>query len=432
MNSNYAKDLINFIDASPSQFHATKEAEERLLKNNFVKLNKGDKWNLEKGGKYFITNNSSSLVAFEIGSGDITQEGFRLIGSHTDSPTFRVKPNPDIIVENSYVKLNTEMYGGALVSTWFDRPLSIAGRVSLRTDDPLKPEERLVNVDKDLLIIPSLCIHMNREANSNSSFNNQIHLLPVLTTVNEELEKDNMLIKIMAKELGVDYKDILDFEVYLYVRQKGSIIGLNDEFVSVGKLDNLAMVHASLTGLIESTPSVATKVIIANDNEEVGSMTKQGANSPMLKNLLERIILGLGLTREDFHRTISNSFIISADMAHSIHPNYLEKADPTNRPVVNKGPVIKISASCSYTSDGVSSAIYRAVCEKAGVPYQTFVNRSDLRGGSTIGPITSQQLDINSVDIGNPVLGMHSARELCGVQDHYYMIESFKTYFSYK
>ncbi len=432
MNSNYAKDLIKFIDNSPSQFHATKEAEQRLLENGYVKLDKAKKWSLQKGGKYFITNNSSSFIAFEIGSGDITQEGFRIIGSHTDSPTFRIKPNPEIVFENSYVKLNTEMYGGAIVGTWFDKPLSIAGRVSLKTDDPLKPEQRLVNIDKDLLIIPNLCIHMNRTANENTSYNNQTDVLPIMSTISDELERNNILMELMAKELKVNIDDILDFEVFLYTREKGAIIGLNDEFVSIGKLDNLAMVHASLVSIVESSSSVATKVIIANDNEEIGSMTKQGANSPMLKNLLERIVLGLGLTREDFHRTISNSFIISSDMAHALHPNYAQKIDPTNRPIINRGPAIKIAANCTYTSDGISSSIYKGICEKAGVPYQVFVNRSDMRGGSTIGPITSQQLDIASVDVGNPVLAMHSSRELCGVKDHYYAIQSFKTYFSYK
>ncbi len=429
MNLEYAKDVIDFIDESPSQFHAVLKAEERLLKAGFLKLDKTDKWQLKKGGKYFITNNSSSFIAFELGTGDIIKEGFRLIGSHTDSPTFKVKPHPEISVENSYIKLNTEMYGGAIASTWFDRELSLAGRVSIKTDNPLKPEEKLVNIDKDLLTIPSLCIHMNRGINEKSSINKQKDVLPILATINDELEKDNLLLSILADELKVDIQDILDFELYLYNREKGKIIGLNDEFISVGKLDNLAMVHASLVALMESKPSKATKVIIANDNEEVGSMTKQGANSPMLKNLLERIIFAMGFDKEDYHRAISNSFIISADMAHAVHPNYSDKSDPTNRPIINKGVVIKLAASQAYTSDAMSVGVYRGICQKAGIPVQTFVNRSDMRGGSTIGPITSQQLDISSIDIGNALLAMHSVRELGGVEDHNYMIASFKTYF---
>ncbi len=432
MKLNYAKDLIDFIDKSPSQFHAVYESEKELIENGFIKLNKAEKWKLEKGGKYFITNNSSSFIAFEIGSGDITQEGFRIIGSHTDSPTFKVKPNPEIDVEGSYIKLNTEMYGGAIASSWFDRELSIAGRVSIKSDDPLKPIEKLVNVDKDLLIIPNLCIHMNREVNDGYSFNNQKDMLPLLSTINEQLEKDNLLVKIIAEELDLKFDEILDFEVYIYNRKKGSLVGLNQEFISIGKLDNLGMVHASIKAICESGDSVATKVIVANDNEEVGSMTKQGANSPMLKNLLERIIIAMDLDREDFHRTLSNSFIISADMAHALHPNYSDKHDPSNRPIVNKGPIIKIAAKQSYVSDAMTIGAFKSICNEAGVPYQTFVNRSDMRGGSTIGPITTQQVDIPSLDVGNPVLGMHSCRELAGVDDHYYMIKVFKKFFDYK
>ncbi len=425
----YARDLINYIDQSPSQFHAVSNAESRLLEAGFIKLDKAEKWQLSKGGKYFITNNSSSFIAFELGTGDIIKEGFRLIGSHTDSPTFKVKPKPEISVENSYLKLNTEMYGGAIASTWFDRELSLAGRVSIKTDNPLKPAEKLVNIDKDLLTIPSLCIHMNRTVNEQSAIDKQKDVLPILATINEELEKDNLLINMLADELKVATEDILDFELYLYNREKGKIVGLNDEFISVGKLDNLAMVHASLVALFESKSSQATKVIIANDNEEVGSMTKQGANSPMLKNLLERIIFALGYDQEDYHRAINNSFIISADMAHAVHPNYSDKSDPTNRPIINQGVVIKLAASQSYTSDAVSVGVYKGVCQKAGIPVQTFVNRSDMRGGSTIGPITSQQLDISSIDIGNALLAMHSVRELGGVKDHKDIITSFITYF---
>ncbi len=432
MKLNYAKDLINFIDESPSQFHAVNNAEKRLLENGFTKLDKAEKWKLEKGGKYFISNNSSSFVAFEIGSGDITKEGFRIIGSHTDSPTFKVKSNPEILVENTYVKLNTEMYGGAIANTWFDRELSLAGRVSIKGDDPLKPIEKLVNIDKDLLIIPNLCIHMNRDVNEKLSINNQTDTLPLLTMINDELEKDDLLINILADELNVKKADILDFELYIYNRKKGSLVGLNQEFISIGKLDNLAMVHASLTSIFESGKSVATKVIVANDNEEVGSMTKQGANSPMLKNLLERIIIAMGLDREDFHRTLSNSFLISADMAHAVHPNYKDKHDPSNRPLINAGPIIKVAAKQSYVTDAMTAGAFKSICKEANVPYQTFFNRSDMRGGSTIGPITTQQLDIPSLDVGNPTLAMHSCRELAGVDDHFYMIECFKKYFDYK
>lgn len=430
MSAGYAKDLARFIDASFSQFHAVKVSAERLLEKGFTKLDKGQKWTLQKGGKYFITNNSSALIAFEMGTGELVEHGFRMLGSHTDSPTFRVKPNPEILQENAYLKLNTEVYGGVILNTWFDRELSLAGRVSLRSTDPFHPEERLVNIDQDLLIIPSLCIHMNREVNESNPINKQKHVLPILATLKDELEKENLLVNLLAKELGVDVSQILDFELYLYNRQKSSIMGLHNEFISAAKLDNLAMVHASLCALLESKPSKACKVMVAYDNEEVGSMTRQGANSPMLRDLLERICLAMGLDAEEFHRALSKSVIISADMAHAVHPNYPEKSDPTNRPVLNGGPVVKRSASFSYTSDAISIAMFRQLCEEARVPFQDFVNRSDLRGGSTIGPINSQNLDILSIDVGNPLLAMHSVRELGGVKDHEDMIAVMKVFYS--
>ncbi len=430
MKKNYVKDLMEFIDVSHSQFQACNITEKRLEENGYKRLDKAKKWQLEKGGKYFITNNSSAFIAFEIGSESPVENGFRIIGSHTDSPTFRVKPLPEMGVEGKYLKLNTEMYGGAIISTWFDRPLSLAGRVSLKGKDVLNPEIRLLDIDKDILVIPNLCIHQNREVNDGLKYNKQEDILPLLSTINENFEKDGFLLKLIADELSVNVEDILDFELYLYLREKSSIIGLNDEFISAPKLENLAMVHASLIGLLESASTPFTKLIVANDNEEVGSTSKQGANSPMLKNVLERIVLAMGGDREDYHRAISKSFIISADMAHALHPNYTGKADPTNRPIMNSGPTIKIAASGSYTSDAHSISVYKAICDKLGLNCQTFVNRSDMRGGSTIGPITSKQIDIASIDIGNPILSMHSSRELGGVKDHEDIIKTFIEYFN--
>ncbi len=430
MINKYVKDLMKFIDESHSQFQVCNNVEKRLEGNGYKRLNAADRWSLEAGGKYFISKNSSAFIAFEIGSENPAESGFRLIGSHTDSPTFKIKPNPEIVVDNSYVKLNTEMYGGAIISTWLDRPLSIAGRVSLRSNDVMNPEIRLIDIDKDLLIIPNLCKHQNRAVNEGSSFNKQEDILPIISLINDEFEKDGMLVNLIAKELEVKAEEILDFELYLYLREKASVIGLGDEFISAPKLDNLAMVHASLTGLLESDSSPFTKVIIANDNEEVGSRSKQGADSPMLKNTLERIVLAMGGDRENYHRAISKSFIISADMAHAIHPNYTNKSDPTNRPKINAGPTIKIAANGSYTSDSQSIAVYKAICENAGVKCQTFVNRSDMSGGSTIGPHTSTQLEITSIDIGNPTLSMHSSRELAGAKDHEDIIKTFIEYFN--
>ncbi len=425
----FAINLINFIDRSPSQFHATKNVEEILIKEGFKKLNFQDKWELEKEGKYYTIKNNSAIIGFVIGKGEIEENGFKLIGAHTDSPGFRIKPNPEMTVEGKYLKLNTEVYGGPILNTWFDRPLSMAGRVSVKTENPLKPKELLVDMEKPIMIIPNLAIHMNKGVNDGLKINPQVETLPLLATINDKFEKDNFLLKLIAENLDINIVDILDFELYLYEVEKGSLVGLNEEFISIGKLDDLAMVHAGLYGLIDSSVGNATNVLVCFDNEEVGSSTKQGAASPMLRTILERIGIAMGKDREDYYRALSNSFLISADQAHGLHPNYTDKQDPTSRPVVNGGPAIKIAANQSYTTDSSSSAVFQGICKSINVPVQKFVNRSDLRGGSTIGPISSTQLDIQSVDIGNPILAMHSIRELGGVLDHYYTYESFKEFY---
>ncbi|HHV38749.1 MAG TPA: M18 family aminopeptidase [Tepidimicrobium sp.] len=426
---NFAKDLIQFIDSSYSAFHATKNVERILIEKGFKKLKLQDRWKLDKEGKYYITKNNSAIVGFEIGKGKIEEDGFRLIGAHTDSPTFKIKSNPEMTIEDSYLKLNTEVYGGPILNTWFDRPLSLAGRVNIRTEDPFKPGELLVNIEKPIMIIPNLAIHMNRKINEGVNINPQTDTLPILSTINDKFQKENFLLKLIGENLGIEVDDILSFELFLYGVEKGSLVGVNEEFISIGKLDNLAMVHAGLYGLLDSDLGRATKVLVCFDNEEVGSETKQGAASPMLRTVLERITLAMGKDREDYYRALSNSFLISADQAHALHPNYVEKQDPTNRPIINEGPAIKLAANQAYTTDSYSSAAYEAICRSIDVPVQKFVNRSDERGGSTIGPISSSQLAIPSIDIGNPILGMHSIRELGGVMDHYYIYESFKEFY---
>lgn len=425
----FAKDLIRFIDKSPSNFHLVESIKGILLKNGFKKLDLKEKWKIEKGKKYFVTKNDSSIIAFIAGDGDLEKDGFKLIGSHTDFPNFKIKPSPEMVTEKAYLKLNTEVYGGPILNTWLDRPLSVAGKVVLKSEDPLNPTSKLIDIKKPLLIIPNIAIHMNRKVNEGIALSRQKDMLPLLGIVNDEFEKEDFLIKIVAKELGVEKEEILDFELSLYEVESGQIIGLNQELISCGRLDNMAMVHASVDALINSKSSKATNVIVCFDNEEVGSGTKQGADSPMLKTVLERISLALGKDKEDFYRALYSSFIISADMAHAVHPNCPERHDPTNRPLVNKGPAVKLSASQSYTTDSDSHSVYKMICEKANVPLQTFVNESDARGGSTIGPINSTQLDIRSIDIGNPILAMHSIRELGGVDDHYYVRKSFEEFF---
>lgn len=430
MNSKeFARNLIGFIEKSPTAFHSVETSEELLKLNGFKKLDSREEWKLEQDGKYYTTKNSSAIVAFTINTNNLKEDGFRIIGSHSDSPSFRVKPNPEMEAEKTYLKLNTECYGGPILNTWLDRPLSIAGRVVLKGKSVLRPEETLVNINKPICIIPNLAIHMNREVNEGVALNKQKDMLPLVGLLNDSLEKDNFLLKTIAKELGRKIEEIIDFDLFLYEYEKGMLIGPNEEMISCGRLDNLSMAHASLHALIDAKSLNGVNVVAVFDNEEVGSSTKQGADSNMLLNVLERISLCLGQNREDFFRSLYSSFIISADLAHAVHPNVGEKHDPTNRPVMGKGPVIKINANQAYTSDSQSIAVYKTICKEAGVNCQEFVNRSDVRGGSTIGPISSTHIDIPSVDVGSPILAMHSIRELGCVEDHMDIYKTFKKFY---
>ena len=426
--NNLTDKLMKFIDDSPSVFHVINNCENPLVIKGYKKLTRDNKWNLEKNGKYYLANNDSAIIAFQLGS-NLENNFFRIIGSHSDSPTFRVKPSPEMFEKKHFVKLNTEVYGGPILSTWFDRPLSLAGRVILKSDDLFNPKVANVNIDKNLLIIPNLAIHMNREINTGYNYNKQKDTLPLIGLINDKLEKENYLLKILSKELNVDTNDILDFDLFLYDRQKGEYVGNKNEFYTVGRIDNLGMAHVSIEALLDSEETEFTKVVLVSDNEEVGSQTKQGAGSPFLRDTLERMICNTGGNFEDFDIALSKSFIVSSDQAHSVHPNYIEKNDPTNFPMINKGPVIKVSARMNYTSDGYSSSVFANLCKKADVPVQYFVNRSDILGGSTIGPITSQNLNIESVDIGNPILSMHSIRELGGVKDQEYIYKVFLEFY---
>lgn len=430
MEKKLALELVDFLYDSPSACHGVKATQKILDENGFIEIKETDKWDLQAKGKYYVIKNDSALIAFEVGTGDIEETGLRLIGAHTDVPGFRIKPNPQMISEGKYVKLNTEVYGGPILHTWFDRPLSIAGKVSLKGASPLKPETRLVNINKPLLIIPSLAIHMNREVNEGFKINRQVDTLPLLGLINDKLEKEDYLMNILAEELKVNKEDILNFELGLYEYEKGMLIGMNEELISSGRFDDLWMVYAGIKALVDSRENEATKVMICIDNEEIGSLTAEGANSTLLNNILERIALGLGKDREGYYRALANSIMISADLAHAVHPNLGDKHDPTNRPVLESGPVLKIAASGSYSTDSFNGAVFAGVCEAAGVPFQKFVNRSDVRGGTTIGPVTAANLTIPVIDMGAPVLGMHSIRELASVKDNYYTIKAFTEFFS--
>lgn len=425
----FAENMLDFIYESPTQFNAVAVSAEMLEKNGFEKLNPKENWKLEVGKKYYTTKNSSALVAFKVNSDEIEKEGFRIIGSHTDSPGFRIKPNAEMESCGAYLKLNTEGYGGMILSTWLDRPLAMAGRVFLRGENPFKPVEKIVNINKPVCIIPNLAIHMNRSINDGYKYNKQTDMLPLVGLINEQLEKDNYMVKLLAAELNVEVEEIIDFDIFLYEYEKGCFTGANEEFISTGRLDNLSMYYSSVEALLDSDSKSGISIAVGFDNEEVGSSTKQGADSNMLLNILERICISLGKDRQQFFEAIENSFIISSDLAHAVHPNVNGMADPTNRPVMGKGPVIKVHAGQAYTSDGYSISVYKEICRECGVEYQEFVNKSDQRGGSTIGPISSTHIDIPSVDIGAPILSMHSIRELGCSEDFYNTYKTFVKFY---
>ncbi|WP_026475644.1 M18 family aminopeptidase [Alkaliflexus imshenetskii] len=425
-----SQELIDYIHDGASPFHVVDKTALMLDQAGFQPLNLREKWQLKQGGKYYTTRNDSSIFAFIVGTGEPEEEGFRIIAAHSDSPSFKLKPSPEIGVDGHYIKLNTEVYGGPILMTWLDRPLSLAGRVSLKGGHPLWPDNRLVNFNRPLLTIPSLAIHLNRSVNEGVELKRQTHMLPLLGIMPDETHKNGLIKHLLSEELGVDSDEILDFDLTLNEYNRGCLMGLHNELISSPKLDNLAMTHAGLLSLLTSKPGKATQMLCIFDNEEVGSLTKQGADSPVFRHIFERILGQFGKSGEQFYRTVYNSFMISADMAHSVHPNFTEKHDPVLHPLINKGPVIKITANQKYTSDSDSIAVFESICQRADVPYQKFVNHSDIVGGSTLGNVSTGQLDIRSVDVGNPMLAMHSVRELAGVKDHEYIIRAFSEFYS--
>lgn len=426
----FAEELVEFLNLTNSVFHCTDICAKILEKEGFKKLDLKDRWELEAGRGYYIEKNKSAVIAFRVCSTDIENAGFKIVGSHTDIPAIKIKPNPEIISEKSMLKLNVEIYGGPILNTWMDRPLSIAGKVTLRGKDAMNPVEELVDFEEAVAIIPNVAIHINNEVNKGLELNRQKDMLPLIAFVEEEFEKEDYLVKMIAEQLNVTQDKILDFELFLYEHERAKFIGVNREFISASGLDNRCMVYESMIALLDSQCESGVNMIAAFDNEEVGSTTKQGANSMFMRNVMQRIALALGKGQEEFLRALYSSFMISADAAHAVHPNSPEKHEPTNRPVLNKGPVIKINANQSYTSDSVSNAIYQSICIENEIPYQKFLNPSDKRGGSTIGPLSSSFVDIRAIDIGNPMLAMHSIRELAGSLDQYEMYKSLVKFFS--
>ena len=426
----FAREVIEFIDESPSTYHVVKNCSDILDENGFERIMPREKWEIKKGGKYFFKKSSSTIIAFTVGENFDVKKGFKIFGAHTDSPCFRIKPNPEIVTEN-IVRLNTEVYGGPILSTWFDRPLSIAGRVIVKGEDPFFPKTVNIKIDEPLLTIPNLAIHQNREVNNGVKIDKQNDILPVISLINKNFEKKGYLERVILEKTGIKKEDIIDFDLYLYATEKGCLLGANEEFMSSPKLDNLASVYTGIIGLVEAEENQdRINIFVAFDNEEIGSATKQGADSNYLLNTLERISLALGLDRSDFLQMLESSYILSADAAHAAHPAHLGKTDPTNRGKINEGISIKISAKQKYTSDGYSIAVIRQLIEGTEIRIQPFVNESNELGGSTIGPISSTHLDIDGVDLGVPMFAMHSVRELCGIFDVFYLKELAKEFFS--
>ena len=411
--------LMDFLDSSVTMFHAINECEKVLQRSGFIYLPENGKWNINKG-KYYTKRNSSSLIAFDIAEGDYH---FQISAAHSDSPTFKLKDKP-IIEANGYLKLNVEGYGGMINATWLDKPLTLAGRVMVNTDKGI--ETRLLHIDRDLLIIPNVPIHFNREINKGFAFNNQVDMLPIFSAGNlKEADFDNIL----AKELGIEAEAILAKDLYLVNRQKAAVIGFDNELISSGRLDDLECVYTSLRGFVEAENKNHINVFAVFDNEEVGSVTKQGAMSTFLASTLDRVNTALGKSKEEYYRAIAKSILISCDNAHAVHPNHPELFDVKNRPVLNQGIAIKESANQKYTTDAFSRAILKKILEKKNIPYQTFANRSDIAGGSTLGNLSNTVVSMNAVDIGLPQLAMHSAYETAGAKDVGYAFETLKAFF---
>ena len=427
------------MNASPVNFFAVETIKKCLTEAGYKEWKAGEPCpEVKSGDKLFSTKNGSAIFAFHMGKKSLAEGGMRIISAHSDSPCFRVKPNAEIKCEGGLVKLNTELYGGAIMSTWMDRPLSLAGRVVLAGESMTEPEVRLMRIERPILTIPNLAIHFNRQVNDGVALSKQKDMLPVLTiqqTVSDErgAVSGSILKALISEELGVKAEDILDFDLYLYDTTPAQCVGLHGELIQSGRLDDLSMAHAGMEALLTdaSTPEV-TKCLAVFDNEETGSQTKQGAGSPFFASLVQRLVARQSETCashfEDFAMCVEHSFMVSADNAHAWHPNYNEKYDPTNHPVMGGGPVIKYNASQKYLSDAVGASVFMQACKKAGAPYQTFVNHSDVAGGSTLGNILSSSLPVKGVDMGNPIWGMHSVRETASIQDHENCIKAFAAF----
>lgn len=418
----HVQELFDFIQQSPSCFHVIENVKKQLTEQGFEELCENKNWQIKEGGKYFVTRNLSSVIAFKVPTKDF--KSFHIIASHSDSPTFKIKDHPEQMVKGKYVQLNTERYGGMIYSTWFDRPLSIAGRALVKTETGVAT--KLLNIDRDLLVIPNLAVHMDRTVNDGMKYNPQVNLLPLY---GDAASKDTFN-KLVAEACGTAEDNIISTDLFLYNRTAPTVWGAHNEYMSCAKLDDLECAFSSLKAFLKGENSQSVSVCAIFDNEEVGSSTKQGANSTFMYDILQRINENLGRTEEQYHTAVASSFMLSADNAHALHPNHPAISDPTNPVYLNEGIVIKHNANQKYTTDAVSSAIFQKMCEDKNVPYQHFVNRSDVAGGSTLGNIANTHVSLNTVDIGMAQLAMHSSYETAGVLDLDYMIAGMEAFYN--
>ena len=418
----HVQELFDFIQQSPSCFHVIENVKKQLTEQGFEELCENKNWQIKEGGKYFVTRNLSSVIAFKVPTKNF--KSFHIVASHSDSPTFKIKDHPEQVVKGKYVQLNTERYGGMIYSTWFDRPLSIAGRALVKTETGVAT--KLLNIDRDLLVIPNLAVHMDRTVNDGMKYNPQVNLLPLY---GDAASKDTFN-KLVAEACGTAEENIISTDLFLYNRTAPTVWGAHNEYMSCAKLDDLECAFSYLKAFLKGENSQSVSVCAIFDNEEVGSSTKQGANSTFMYDILHRINENLGRTEEQYHTAVASSFMLSADNAHALHPNHPAISDPTNPVYLNEGIVIKHNANQKYTTDAVSSAIFQKMCEEKNVPYQHFVNRSDVAGGSTLGNIANTHVSLNTVDIGMAQLAMHSSYETAGVLDLDYMIAGMEAFYN--
>lgn len=408
--------LFEMLCAGVTPFACVQECEKRLSEQGFESLNYEDRWSLFPGGKYMINHHGSTLFAFTVGKEWKETDMLRFAVAHTDYPSISIKPNADFQT-NGYAQINVEVYGGMILNTWLDRPLGVAGRVALRSDNPFEPKMVLYRSKKPLMTIPNLAIHMNREINKGVELNKQIDMMPILDVLSEEQKSTKYFMDFLAKELGVEEQDVLDFELNLFVMEEPMYIGPKETLISSPRIDNLSSVSAIVSALIDGQRTDGINCIALFSHEEIGSESKQGARSNMLSDIAKRILKNLGASEEGLERALYKSMILSCDVAHALHPNKAGKADITNKPVINKGICIKQACNQSYATDAQAIGIFCQICDSQDIPYQRYVNRSDVIGGGTMGSLVSRTIPVKTVDLGVPILAMHSARELMGAKD---------------